>query len=96
MKEVFVMSVYKFIETVGTSPNSWEEAARNALMTAAESLRDIRIAEVKELDMHIEGGNIVFRARISVSFRVEEIEERVYFKDPGSWLLEKEHSSMDG
>ena len=90
------MSVYKFIEVIGTSPNSWEEASRNALMTTAETLRDIRIAEVKELDMHIEEGSIVFRAKISVSFRVEEIEERVYYKDPGTWLFEKEHSSLDG
>jgi len=66
------MSVYKFIEIVGTSPNSWEEAARNAVMTTAQTVRDIRVAEIKELDMHIEDGIVVaYRAKVSLSFKVE-------------------------
>jgi hypothetical protein len=66
------MSVYKIIELVGTSPNSWEEAAKDVLVTAAKSLRDVRIAEVDKLDMRIEDGKIVeFRARVKLSFKYE-------------------------
>lgn len=66
------MSVYKIIELVGTSPNSWEEAAKDVLETAAKSLRDIRIAEVEKLDMRIENGKIVeYRARVKLSFKFE-------------------------
>lgn len=63
-------SVYKIIELVGTSPNSWEEAARNAVETATETLQDIRIAEVAQLDMKIEEGRVVsYRARVKLSFK---------------------------
>ncbi len=63
-------STYKIIELVGTSKESWEKAAANAVATAAESLRDLRIAEVVELDMHINDGKVEFyRARIKVSFK---------------------------
>jgi hypothetical protein len=63
-------STYKIITLVGTSPESWEEAAANAVKTAARSLEDLRIAEVEELDMQLEGGKIVnYRAKIRVSFR---------------------------
>lgn len=66
------MSVYKLIELVGTSPTSWEEAARSAVETAASTLRDLRIAEVTDLDMHIEEGKVVeFRAKVKVSFKHE-------------------------
>ncbi len=66
-------SVYKVIELVGTSPNSFEEAARNAVETAAKSLQDIRIAEVTEFDMKVEGGKVVsFRAKVKVSFKFKE------------------------
>ena len=66
------MSVYKFIELVGTSPNSWEEAAANAVNMAAETLRDIRVADVTDLDMHIENNKITaYRAKVKVSFKVE-------------------------
>jgi hypothetical protein len=65
-------SVYKLIELVGTSPNSWEEAARNAVEQAAASLRDLRVAEVVKQDMKIENGRPVsFRTRVSLSFKVE-------------------------
>lgn len=66
-------SVYKVIELVGTSPNSFEEAARNAVETAAKSLQDIRIAEVTEFDMKVEGGKVVsFRSKVKVSFKFKE------------------------
>jgi flavin-binding protein dodecin len=66
-------STYKIIEIVGTSKNSWEEAARNAIETASKTLTDLRIAEVVKLDMTIEGGKIaLYRARINVSFKYQE------------------------
>ena len=65
-------SVYKIIELVGTSPESWEKAAANAVTKAAETLRDLRIARVSELDMQIKDGKIeYYRARIKVSFKFE-------------------------
>jgi flavin-binding protein dodecin len=64
--------VYRVTEIVGTSKTSWEEAARNAVETAAKSLRDLRIGEVSKLDMRIENGKIVaYRARVSLSFKYE-------------------------
>ena len=66
------MSVYKIIRIVGSSPNSWEEAARNAVAEAGKSLREMRIAEVEQFDMRFEKGKIVeYRARLHVSFRYE-------------------------
>jgi len=63
-------SVYKVIELVGTSPNSWEEAAKNAVERAAGSLKDLRVAEVTTLDMRIEDNKVAaFRAKVSVSFK---------------------------
>ncbi|MGD0398983.1 MAG: dodecin family protein, partial [Syntrophobacteraceae bacterium] len=53
------MSVYKIVELVGTSPNSWEEAAKEVIETSTKSLRDLRIAEVDKLDMRIEKGKVV-------------------------------------
>ena len=65
-------SVYKVIELVGTSPTSWEEAANNAVNAAAKSLRDLRIAEVVELDMQLEDGKVTqYRAKVKVSFKYE-------------------------
>ena len=66
-------SVYKIIELVGTSPTSWEDAARAAVERAGGTLRDLRIAEVDRLDMTVEDGKIgVFRAKIKLSFKYEE------------------------
>jgi flavin-binding protein dodecin len=66
-------SVYKVIELVGTSPNSFEEAARNAVETAAKSLQDIRIAEVAEFDMKVEDGKVVsYRAKVKISFKYKD------------------------
>ena len=65
-------SVYKIVELVGTSSESWEKAAAAAVETAAHSLRDLRIAEVTELDMQIEDGTIrLYRAKVKVSFKFE-------------------------
>jgi flavin-binding protein dodecin len=69
------VSTYKIIEVVATSEISWEDAAKNAVATASKSLRDLRIAEVKELDMKIENGKVAaYRARLSLSFRYEGVE----------------------
>ena len=63
-------SVYKIIELVGTSTESWEMAAKQAVETAGKSLRDLRVAEVTKLDMKIENGKVVaFRARVALSFK---------------------------
>ena len=66
-------SVYKFIEVVGTSSESWEKAASVAVETAAKSVRDIRIAEVVELDMQVDEGKVrSYRAKIKLSFKYED------------------------
>jgi hypothetical protein len=66
-------SVYKVIELVGTSEESWEMAAKNAVDMASKSLKNLRIAEVKELDMKLEDGKVVaYRAKVSVSFKYED------------------------
>ena len=65
-------SVYKVIELVGTSPESWEKAARAAVDRAAKTLRDLRVAEVTTLDMHLEDGKVLaYRAKVKVSFKYE-------------------------
>ncbi len=63
-------SVYKIIELVGTSTQSWEDAAKHAVETAAKSLDELRIAEVAKLDMKVENGKIIaYRARVHLSFK---------------------------
>ena len=65
-------SVYKVIELVGTSTDSWEAAASAAVAQAAKSLRGLRIAEIVELDMQLEDGNVAaYRAKVKVSFKYE-------------------------
>ena len=65
-------SVYKVIQLVGTSEKSWEEAARNAVNTAGQSLKNLRIAEIDKLDMRVEDGKVAaFRARVNISFKYE-------------------------
>jgi dodecin len=65
-------TVYRVTEVIGTSTNSWEDAARNAVNTAAGTLRDLRIAEIEKLDVRIEEGKIVqFRARLALSFKYD-------------------------
>jgi len=62
-------SVYKVVDIVGTSTQSWERAATVALKTASKTLRDLRVAEVKQFDIHLENGKPVYRAKLSVSFK---------------------------
>jgi len=70
---IMAESVYKIIELVGTSPDSWEKAALAAVTKAGETLRDIRIAEIADLDMHMEDGKVTaYRARVKLSFKYEE------------------------
>ena len=69
-------STYKIIELVGTSPNSWEEAATTAVETASKTLRDLRIAEITKLDLTIEDGKVTgYRARLNVSFKIQTVGE---------------------
>lgn len=66
-------SVYKVIELVGTSSESWEQAAKHAVETAAKTLEDLRVAEVVMLDMHLDKGKaIAYRAKVKVSFKYHE------------------------
>jgi dodecin len=63
-------SVYKVVEVIGTSRKSWDDAAKNAVKTAAGSLRDLRIAEIAKLDMTVKDGTVrAYRARVSLSFK---------------------------
>lgn len=63
-------SVYKFIDLVGSSATSWEDAAKNAVETASKSLRDLRVAEILKLDMKVENGVVTaYRARVKLSFK---------------------------
>lgn len=68
-------SVYKIITLVGTSTESWEKAAAAAVEQASRSLRDLRVAEIEELDMVLEEGNVrAYRARVKISFKYEKEE----------------------
>ncbi len=70
MEDIMAKSVYKIIELVGKSPKSWENTKKNAVETAAATLKDLRIAEVAELDMQVDQGKVVsYRARVKVSFK---------------------------
>lgn len=65
-------TVYRVTEIIGTSAVSWEDAAKTAVETAAKSLRDLRVAEVSQLDMKVEDGKVVaYRARVSLSFKYQ-------------------------
>jgi len=66
------MSVYKMVRLIGSSPTSWEEAAKSAVEKAATHLRELRVAEVEQVDMRLEDNKVVeYRARVHVSFRYE-------------------------
>jgi dodecin len=66
-------SVYKVVEIIGTSPESWEKAAEAAIKTASKSLKDLRIAEVVELDLQIENGKVTnYRTKLSISFKYQD------------------------
>ena len=63
-------SVYKVIRLVGSSPTSWEDAAKNAVETAGKTLRDLRVAEIQKLDLKVEGGKVsAYRALVNLSFK---------------------------
>jgi dodecin len=64
-------AVYKVIEIVGTSTQSWADAAKNACTTASKSLRDLRVAEVDKLDVKIDGTKLIFRAKLKLSFKLQ-------------------------
>lgn len=65
-------SVYRIVDVVGVSAESWEDAGRNAVETAAGSLRDLRVAEVTKMDMRVENGKVTaFRTRVALSFKYE-------------------------
>ncbi|MCX7891011.1 MAG: dodecin family protein [Burkholderiales bacterium] len=65
--------VYRVIDVIGTSKTSWEEAARNAVETASRTLRDLRVAEVTQMDMKVENGKVAaFRTRVQLSFKYED------------------------
>ena len=66
-------SVYKIIELVGTSTDSWEKAAKAAVEKASKTLRDLRVAEISTLDMHLENGKVLaYRAKVKLSFKYED------------------------
>lgn len=65
-------SVYKLIEIIGTSDKSWEDAAKQAVETTQKSLQDLRVAEVKELDIRLEEGKMLFRTKLAVSFKYRD------------------------
>jgi len=62
-------TVYKVIEIIGTSEKSWEDAAKTAIETASKSLKEIRVAEVKEMDINIDGRKMTYRVKLRVSFK---------------------------
>ncbi len=65
-------SIYRVTEVIGTSPTSWEEAAKNAVETAAKTLRDLRVGEIVKLDVTIDEGKVTtYRARVNISFKYE-------------------------
>jgi flavin-binding protein dodecin len=65
------MSVYKVVEIVGTSTTSWEDAAVTAVQTAKQTLRDLRVAEVVEQDLDLGGDEVLFRTKVSISFKYQ-------------------------
>lgn len=66
-------TVYKVVELVGSSPTSWEEAVKSVVDRASKSLRDIRVVEVKELDVKVENGKVAaYRSKVRLSFKVED------------------------
>ncbi len=71
-KKASSSGVYRVTEIIGTSPTSWEDAAKRAVETASKTLRDLRVAEVRKLDMTVEDGKVAaYRARVSLSFKYE-------------------------
>jgi flavin-binding protein dodecin len=72
-EETMADSVYKVIEVIGTSTESWEKAAANAVERASKTLRDLRVAEIAQLDMQVSNGKVeAYRAKVKVSFKFED------------------------
>jgi hypothetical protein len=91
MKGGDAMSVYKFVELVGTSPNSWEEAARNVVEEAARSLGELRIAEVVKQDLVVAKGKTTFRVRVNLSFKYLREDEDVVVTEDDLPIITYEH-----
>jgi len=85
------MSVYRFVELVGTSPNSWEEAARNVVAEAARSLEEMRIAEVVKQDLVVSKGKTIFRVRMNLSFKYLREDEDVVVTDEDLPIITYDH-----
>ena len=62
-------SVYKVVEIIGTSDKSWEDAAKGAIETASKTLKELRVAEVKEMDISVDDGKLIFRVKLRLSFK---------------------------
>lgn len=62
-------SIYKVVEIIGTSEKSWEDAARNAIEMASKTLKELRVAEVKELDISVDNGKLIYRIKLRLSFK---------------------------
>src|SRR5437773_358784 len=83
-KDKSTESVYRVTEVIGTSTQSWEDAAKTAVQTAAGTLRDLRVAEVVKMDVKIEDGKVIeYRTRLQLSFKYERSEERRVGKEGG-------------
>jgi flavin-binding protein dodecin len=85
------MSVYRFVELVGTSPNSWEEAARNVVAEAARSLEEMRIAEVVKQDLVVAKGKTIFRVRVNLSFKYLRDQEEVIVTEDDLPIITYDH-----
>jgi flavin-binding protein dodecin len=86
-----VMSVYKFVELVGTSPTSWEDAARSVVAEAGRSLDELRIAEVVKQDLVVAKGKTTFRVRMNLSFKVLREDEEIVVTEADMPIITYEH-----
>ena len=85
------MSIYKFVELAGTSPTSWEDAARNVVAEAGRSLEELRIAEVVRQDLVVAKGKTIFRVRLKLSFKYRLEEEEFIFPDEDEAIITYDH-----
>ena len=85
------MSIYKFVDLVGTSPTSWEDAARSVVAEAARSLGEMRIAEVVKQDLVVAKGKTTFRVRVNLSFKVLREDEEVVLTEADLPIITYEH-----
>ena len=85
------MSVYKFVELVGTSPTSWEDAARSIVAEAGRSLGELRIAEVVKQDLVVAKGKTTFRIRVNLSFKVLREDEEVVITEEDMPIITYDH-----